>query len=67
MNDKNLFWVAVIVIVLLVGVFFAGPVFINKVTDKVIDKVRSQYSPSPYGPGFDPDKIDTDALRKPKN
>jgi len=32
--------------------------FVETVADKVILKLQKEYSPSPYGPGLDPDKID---------
>ena len=32
--------------------------FINKIADRVIEKLQKDYSPSPYGSGIDPDKID---------
>lgn len=31
---------------------------IDTVANQVIQKVQKDYSPSPYGPGFDPDKVD---------
>jgi hypothetical protein len=32
--------------------------FVDKVSDRVIQKLKQDYSPSPYGPTIDPDKID---------
>jgi len=36
---------------------------VDKATDKVIQKLQKEYSPSPYGPGFDPDKVDLDKFK----
>jgi len=36
----------------------AGNILVDKVADKVIEKLEKPYSPSPYGPGLDPDKLD---------
>jgi hypothetical protein len=47
---------------LLIGV--GGKVFIDKIADVVVEKLKQKYSPSPYGPGIDPDKIDMEKVRK---
>jgi hypothetical protein len=31
---------------------------------QVIDSLRKEYSPGPYSPGFDPDKIDPRLMRQ---
>lgn len=69
MNDlfKNkLFWVAMI----LGGTFFAVGVgkkaIVNVIADRVIEKLQKDYSPSPYGPGIDPDKLDVQGMSRPK-
>jgi hypothetical protein len=36
--------------------------FVDHVSDKVIEKLSKEYSPSPYGPGLDPDKVDVTAI-----
>lgn len=66
-NDNNKFlWVIIglTVVMLLVGV--GGKFVINKISDKVIQKLQKEYSPSPYGPGVDPDKLDVEKLRQKK-
>jgi len=64
LKKNKMVWVVAIFTVLNI-VFFLGSKFvINKTADKVIEKLQKEYSPSPYGPGIDPDKIDPDALRK---
>jgi hypothetical protein len=55
-----------LVVVVLAGItlFFGvtNKYFINKIADRVIEKLQKDYSPSPYGSGIDPDKIDVSSL-----
>lgn len=63
LNNKFFYIVAgLTVAMLLIGV--GGKVFIDKVADVVVERLKQKYSPSPYGPGIDPDKIDMDKVRK---
>jgi hypothetical protein len=55
---NKLFWVVAIVTLMNVSVFFVGKVVIDKAADTVIERLEKDYSPSPYGPGFDPDKVE---------
>jgi len=65
MNNINnkFFWVVVALTasMLLIGV--GGKMFVDKVADVVVEKLKKKYSPSPYGPGIDPDKIDMSKLK----
>lgn len=66
MNDlfKNkLFWFCIGLMVFNVSIFVAGKVIVDKVVDEVIERLESNYSPSPYGPGFDPDKVEPESLQ----
>ncbi len=47
-----------------VAVIAGGDFFIDKVADKVIEKLQKPYGPSPYGPGFDPDRINVNAFNR---
>lgn len=61
MNDllKNkLFWVVAFVTLMNISFFVIGKIVIDKAADSVIERLEKNYSPSPYGPGFDPDKVD---------
>ena len=51
---------------LLVGLVLlaANRVVVDKVADRVIQKLQRDYSPSPFSPGFDPDKIDMSKIKK---
>lgn len=55
------------VILILAVVAFAGLVskdfIVDKIADRVVLKLQKSYSPSPYGPGLDPDKIDAEAIK----
>jgi len=57
MNNK-LLWIVIALGVLLVGVFIGGPILVDRITQKVINKMQKEYSPGPYAPGFDPDRVD---------
>lgn len=56
--ENKLFWVAIVLGVLLIGAFVGGPMIIDRVADKVINKLQKDYTPGPYWPGVDPDKVD---------
>jgi hypothetical protein len=54
-----------IVVAVIAGLFTVVGVyntFVDHVSDKVIEKLSKEYSPSPYGPGLDPDKVDVTAI-----
>jgi hypothetical protein len=56
-ENKNIFLILVVSILVLLILY---PVVENRIVTKVIDKLKKEYSPGPYAPGFDPNKIDTD-------
>lgn len=60
MNDlfsNKLFW-AVLFLGATLFVVASNKVFVNIVADRVVEKLKQDYSPSPYGPGINPDKVD---------
>ena len=61
MDGKKITLILVVVSMTILVLFGAGALLINKVTDKAADKVmlrlQREYTPGPYAPGFDPDKI----------
>lgn len=59
---KPLFWVVAALTLINIGVFVVGKVVIDKAADRVIEKLQKEYSPSPYGPGVDPDRVNVDAI-----
>jgi hypothetical protein len=54
-------------LVLIAGVLFY-PRFVDKIqSDAVrgtIEEIKRSYSPSPYGPGLDPDKVDVIRIKE---
>lgn len=65
MKEENLKIVAACLLTLVVSVlinFFAT----DKIADRVIQKLKRNYVPGPYEPGFDPDKVPPGSL-KPSN
>jgi hypothetical protein len=65
MNINNkLFYVVMALTIAMLVVGVGGSLIVNRVADVVIEKLQKEYSPSPYGPGIDPDKIDVQKLKK---
>ena len=61
---KNKLFLAVMAFMALnVFAFFGSRVVVDKTTDRVIEKLQKEYSPSPYGPGVDPDRVNVEAIR----
>lgn len=58
MNKNVLNLMAVIVGLALIGTFIFGGMVLDRLADKVIKRMEKPYSPSPYGPGIDPDRLD---------
>lgn len=53
-----------VLVVISFGTLLTKGYVVDKIADKVIEKLQKDYSPSPYGPGLDPDKIDPHAISK---
>ena len=66
LKNNKMFWVLIVVTIFNVGAFLLGKVVIDKAADRVIQKLEKEYSPSPYGPGFDPDRVNPDAFKASK-
>lgn len=60
-NQGFLFTVVVATFGLL-SIKFIDKVLLEKMSDRVVQKLIQEYSPSPYGPSVDPDKIDVNKL-----
>jgi hypothetical protein len=59
-------------IVFLYLVLITGALFYPKLVDKIksdavrgtLEEIKRSYSPSPYGPGLDPDKVDVIRIKE---
>jgi len=62
MNDKSKkIVIGIVIFVVAIMVFSVGSnILVDRVADRVIQKIRQEYSPSRYGPGIDPDKLEID-------
>jgi hypothetical protein len=60
---NKLFWVVIVIGVLFLGVIKGGDILVNKIAERAVERLLQEYSPSPYGPGVDPDKIDAERMR----
>jgi hypothetical protein len=56
MQKKLLIIIASLSLVLL-SVLLGGNLILDKVADRVVQKLKRDYVPGPYDPGFDPDKV----------
>lgn len=63
-KNNKFFWIVVAVTIFNIMMYFGSKVLIDKTADRVIKKLQKEYSPSPYGPGIDPDKVDPDAINQ---
>lgn len=64
MNSKK---VIVIVVVFILSIFIlkiGGDFLITCLADRVVEKIKQDYSPSRYGPGINPDKLEVDRIQK---
>ena len=60
---KNKLFIVVVALTCVNLLFFVGgKLIVNKAADQVIERLERSYSPSPYGPGLDPDKVNPQAL-----
>lgn len=64
LKNSFVFKLAIGLFAFVVLFFVFNEVVVQRTTARVIQKLQKQYSPSPYGPGLNPDKVDPDALRK---
>jgi hypothetical protein len=62
LKNNKMLWVVIAFTVLNLGLFFGSKIVVDKAADRVIEKLQKEYSPSPYGPGLDPDKVDPESL-----
>lgn len=63
MKKDNLFHVFVALTVLLLFFGLGTKLFVDKVSDRVIEKLKMEYSPSPYGPTINPDNVDLNKIK----
>lgn len=65
MNQKLIITACALAGVLIFGLVF-GDRLLDKLSDRVMKKIEKKYSPSPYGPGLDPDIVDESKIKKDK-
>lgn len=57
MIKENLNFIALVLAFLLGAILFNNLFLTEKVTQRVIERLKREYVPGPYEPGFDPDKV----------
>lgn len=63
MENKNLLIGVLGLTLVLFLVFLANSFLVPKITRNVIQELKREYSPGPYDPGFDPDKVNPNLFR----
>lgn len=63
LKNNKLVWVVIATSVFLFGII-GFRLMVNQVSNHVIEQLQKEYSPSPYGPGVDPDKVSPDVLQQ---
>lgn len=58
-NNRNILVIIALFSSILFGVVLINNLMIDKITEKVIFELKREYTPGPYDPGFDPDKVPT--------
>jgi hypothetical protein len=63
MKEEDFKLAAVCLFVLTLSILFSMFVMPEKITDKVIQRLKRDYVPGPYEPGFDPDKVPPGSIK----
>lgn len=64
MKEEDLKLAAACLFTLLLSVLLNLFVTTDKVADRVVAKLKRDYVPGPYEPGFDPDKVPPGSIKK---
>lgn len=62
-ENKNLLIATIGLFVILIAVFLGKDLLIQKITKEVVEELKREYTPGPYSPGLDPDKVDPNLMR----
>lgn len=61
-ENKNLLMATIGLFLILIAVFLGKDLLIQKITKEVVEELKREYTPGPYAPGFDPDKVDPNLM-----
>jgi hypothetical protein len=64
MNKNYILTILATIVTTLFVVVLASNLLVNKVSDKVIQELKRTYTPGPYDPGFDPDKLNPSVMKE---
>ena len=64
MKEEDLKLTVACLLVLTLSVLFNMFVMTDKVADRAVQKLKRDYVPGPYEPGFDPDKVPPGSIKK---
>ena len=65
-SNKNLLILVASLTGLLFFVLFLNNYLVDKIADRVINELKRTYTPGPYDPGYDPDKVNPSYFREPE-
>lgn len=63
--NKNLLTIVVCAAAAFGMLIVGGNILVQKISVKVVEELKRDYTPGPYHPGFDPDKVDGNAFKNP--
>lgn len=66
LKNNKILGILVVVTIFNIGAFIIGHIIVEKTTERVLQRLKKEYSPSPYGPGYDPDKLRPEIFNSPK-
>lgn len=66
MSNKILINWALGLFAALVLTLLLNNLLVDKITNRVMDELKRSYTPGPYDPGFDPDKVNPNYFREPE-
>ena len=64
MNKNYILMILATIVTTLFIVVLASNLLVDKISDKVIQELKRTYTPGPYDPGFDPDKLNPSVMKE---
>lgn len=66
MPNKNLLIASGVLLGFILFLVVVNNFVVDKVAERVIQELKRSYTPGPYDPGFDPDKVNPNYFRDPE-
>ena len=62
-NKKLFYFIIALAVMNVIVTCVSSTIIVERAANRVIQKLEKEYSPSPFGPGIDPDKVDLDKIK----